>query len=598
MATVTTPASDTMHQPAAASDGRSRMLTRMRGDLLTTVAAIVGQSQMLCDETTEQDAPQSLLDDLDKTLTAAKSLYLFVESNIDLDWASLGADDFEEQLRRVRHDIGNGLTGVMGNVQLLLLDDSREGFGAMSQRLHEIQSKCKACVATLSRYKQWDADDAVPPPAARTPEDRDAAVFAESIATAVSPSSEPAHVLVVDDKQTNRDQLRTFLERDGHSVATANDGREALDALRSEEFDLVLLDLVMPEMNGYQVLRVAKGDDRLKHTPIIVVSGFCDVDHVVACIEAGAEDQLPKPVDLKLLRARVNTCLEKKRLREREFGQFFTPELARYYVRHPEKLTVGRDAEVSLLFCDIRRFSQISESLEPAETVRWLSDVMNELSECVMRHRGVLVDYIGDELVAMWGAPDEDQTDHAQLACLAAVDMLGALPAINDRWQAAIGYPTDVGIGINTGVARVGNTGSSQKFKYGPLGNTVNLASRVQGATKYLKSKLLVTGATHERLSTGFPARRVCTVRVVNIDAPIALYEIIADPEDAEFKAPYEQALECFENQDCAKAAALLGGLLSSDPPDGPSVVLMSRVASELLKPSAEFDPVWELPGK
>jgi adenylate cyclase len=453
-------------------------------------------------------------------------------------------------------------------------------------------------VATLSRYKQWNVDDAEPPSAARSPADRDAVVFAENIATAASASTEPAHVLVVDDKEANRDQMRTFLERDGHTVATANDGLEALDALRSDEFDLVLLDLVMPEMNGYQVLRIAKSDDRLKHTPIIVVSGFCDVDHVVACIEAGAEDQLPKPVDLKLLRARVNTCLEKKRLREREFGQFFTPELARYYVRHPEKLTEGRDTEVSLLFCDIRRFSLISESLEPAETVRWLSDVMNELSECVMRHRGVLVDYIGDEIVAMWGAPDEEQTDHAQLACLAAVDMLAALPAINERWQAVIGHPTDVGIGINTGVARVGNTGSSQKFKYGPLGNTVNLASRVQGATKYLKSQILVTGATHGKLSSGFPARRVCTVRVVNIDAPIELYEILADPENVDFKAPYEQALQHFESQQCAKAAALLGGLLSSDPPDGPSVVLMSRVADELLKPSAEFDPVWELPGK
>lgn len=598
MTTITTSASDTMHQPAASSDGRRRMLTRMRDDLLTTVAAIVGQSQMLCDESAEQDAPQSLTDDLHKTLAAAKRVYLFVESKIDLAWASLGAEEFEEQLRRVRHDIGNGLTGVIGNVQLLLLDDNREGFGAMSQRLGEIQSKCKACVATLSRYKQWDVDDSESAPAGRLPADPDAVGFAESIATAISATAEPAHVLVVDDKQVNRDQLRAFLERDGHTVATVNDGRAALDSLRDEEFDLVLLDLVMPEMNGYQVLRTAKSDDRLKHTPIIVVSGFCDVDHVVACIEAGAEDQLPKPVDLKLLRARVNTCLEKKRLREREFGQFFTPELARYYVRHPEKLTVGRDAEVSLLFCDIRRFSLISESLEPAETVRWLSDVMNELSECVMRHRGVLVDYIGDELVAMWGAPDEDQTDHAQLACLAAVDMLAALPSINDRWQAVIGHPTDVGIGINTGVARVGNTGSSQKFKYGPLGNTVNLASRVQGATKYLKSRLLVTGATHERLSSGFPARRICKVRVVNIDAPIELYEILADPENAECKVPYEQALQHFENQDYAPAAALLSDLLSSEPPDGPSVVLMSRVADELLKPSAEFDPVWELPGK
>ncbi len=181
-----------------------------------------------------------------------------------------------------------------------------------------------------------------------------------------------------------------------------------------------------------------------------------------------------------------------------QFEQFFTPELAHQIAIRPELLE-GQESEITLLFCDIRGFSRISEHLGPAKTVRWINGVMGTLSDCVLAHGGVLVDYIGDELMAMWGAPAE-QPDHARLACRAALQMLEILPEMNEEWIGEIGQPFDLGIGLNTGIARVGNTGSRHKFKYGPLGNTVNMASRVQGVTKYLKVRLLVTQATRERL--------------------------------------------------------------------------------------------------
>ena len=185
-----------------------------------------------------------------------------------------------------------------------------------------------------------------------------------------------------------------------------------------------------------------------------------------------------------------------------QFEQFFTRELSEQLSLHPD-LLAGRDVEVSLLFCDIRGFSRISERLGPRGTVQWIGDVMGVLSDCVLAHAGVLVDYIGDELVAMWGAPAA-QPEHARLACLAAIDMLKAVPGINQRWSTTLQEPMALGIGVNSGIARVGNTGSHHKFKYGPLGNTVNLASRVQGATKYLRSPILVTGSTHSQLGSGF----------------------------------------------------------------------------------------------
>jgi adenylate cyclase len=280
------------------------------------------------------------------------------------------------------------------------------------------------------------------------------------------------------------------------------------------------------------------------------------------------------------------------------FTQFFTPELCRQLTANPDLLK-GRDSEVSLLFCDIRGFSRISERLGPSGTVDWIGDVMGVLSDCVLAHRGVLVDYIGDELLAMWGAPEE-QADHAVLACLAALDMLNVLPRLNERWQDKLNEPMSLGIGVNTGVARVGNTGSRHKFKYGPLGNTVNLASRIQGATKFLRCPLLVTEFTKNRLNDTFLTRRLCKVRVVNIEQPVNLYELAASGAAGwlELKTIYEEALLHFEQREFRDAAQRLGGLMSSHPHDGPALILMARAVNLLVEQPVDFDPVWELPGK
>ncbi len=281
-----------------------------------------------------------------------------------------------------------------------------------------------------------------------------------------------------------------------------------------------------------------------------------------------------------------------------EFEQFFTPQLARQLRRQPDLLE-GREAEVTLLFCDVRGFSRVSEKLGPAGTVRWIGDVMGELSQCVLDQEGVLVDYIGDELLAMWGAP-QPQPDQATRAVSAALAMLDALPGLNARWQEALGGPMAFGVGVNTGPAQVGNTGSRFKFKYGPLGNTVNLASRVQGLTKYLRCRLLVTEATRRMLDERFIARRVCRARVVNIAGPVDLYEVEAAgrPGRAEFFRKSEEALEALEAGEFALAARRVGALLDDTTEDGPLLLVLARAADLLMHPGAAFDPVWEPPGK
>ena len=289
---------------------------------------------------------------------------------------------------------------------------------------------------------------------------------------------------------------------------------------------------------------------------------------------------------------------ERTALAERvRFEQFFTPELAQQLESHPDLLE-GKDAEITALFCDVRGFSRISERLGAVRTFAWICDVMEEFSECIQRFNGVLVDYIGDEVIAMWGAPVET-ANHETLACQAALEMVKKLGALNERWANELGEPVSIGVGINSGMARVGNTGSTRKFKYGPLGNTVNLASRVQGATKYLKSKVLITGNTAAKVAPEINRRRLSRVRVVNIETPVDLYEIVvaADESWCELRDRYETALDAMDRKEFFTATKHLGNLVADFPNDGPSQLLLSRAVNALISRD-DFDHVWELEGK
>ncbi len=317
--------------------------------------------------------------------------------------------------------------------------------------------------------------------------------------------------------------------------------------------------------------------------------------HVGGQLEATLVDLLACGVAAGLARqAKEKSALEAHVRLE----QFFGADLARRLVREPGLLE-GRDAGVTLLFCDVRGFSRVSEKLGPAGSLRWMNDVMNELSKCVLDEGGVLVDYVGDEVLAMWGAP-QDQPDQAERAVRAALTMLAGLPALNARWQEVLGGATAVGVGVSTGPAQVGNTGSKFKFKYGAMGNTVNLGSRVQGLTKYLKCPVLATRATRERLGEGFASRRVVKARVVNIAEPVDLYEV----EEAglerrrQFFAESEGALEALEAGDFALAAHRSGMLLLDHRGDGPLLLTLSRASTALVEDGRGFDAVWTPPGK
>ncbi|MBC8352923.1 MAG: adenylate/guanylate cyclase domain-containing protein [Planctomycetes bacterium] len=258
------------------------------------------------------------------------------------------------------------------------------------------------------------------------------------------------------------------------------------------------------------------------------------------------------------------------------FEQFFTPELSRQLEAQPD-LLLGKDSEVSLLFCDLRGFSDVSEQLGARLTIDWIHDVMETLSTCVSEQNGVLVDTLGDRLIGMWGAPI-DRDDHANLACRASICMIEQLPALNRRWQNALSKPLDLGIGVHTGTARVGNIGSTRKFKYGPLGSSVRLAARIEEATRNWATKVLISEATAEQLDETFSTRRLGPLGDQAL--PTQLYELAADPPDdwPETKRRYETALDAYERGDLPTATRMLAKLLADRPTDRPALQMLARI--------------------
>jgi adenylate cyclase len=280
-----------------------------------------------------------------------------------------------------------------------------------------------------------------------------------------------------------------------------------------------------------------------------------------------------------------------------QFEQFFTPELAQVLEQNPAILS-ARAAEVTVLYADIRDFHRHSARLGPDTVVSWLQDVLGVLSDCALSHSGVLVDYQGDGLLAMWGAP-HTQEDHATLACRAGLAMVEALPRLDERWRKTLGETVRISVAVNTGIALVGNTGSRRKFKYGPVGNVVTVVWQLERLAKTLGITLLAAGSTRAGLGDDFRTRRLARVRLAGSgpDTSLDVYEIV-EPERAKFEdlmVGYETALASFESGDFRAAARTLGGLLQNHPEDRPARRMFSRAVQGIIeKPNW----VWDLPHK
>ncbi len=295
-----------------------------------------------------------------------------------------------------------------------------------------------------------------------------------------------AAILVVDDNEDNRYTLIRRLKRDGYeNVAEAADGQTGLDMLETRPFDLVLLDIMMPGMSGYEVLEQVKSDPDLRAIPVIMISALDEMDSVVKCVELGAEDYLNKPFNPTLLRARVGSSLEKKRMRDHEAAytsrvederktadillHSVLPVPAVQELRHGGKMRPRRHDNIAVLFCDLVGFTSYCDRNSPEDVVDRLQDVFTRFEEVAERHGMEKIKTIGDALMATAGLLSH-KSDPVLSAVQTGIDLVRVAGELDPPWT--------VSVGVHIGPVVAGIAGN-RPYQFDLWGDTVNTAARI-----------------------------------------------------------------------------------------------------------------------
>lgn len=339
------------------------------------------------------------------------------------------------------------------------------------------------------------------------------------------------HVLVVDDNRLNRLTLARGLEQQGYAVNTAENGREALEMLRSTSFELLLLDIMMPEMDGFQVLEEMKSDPGLRDIPVIVISALEEMDSVVKCIEMGAEDHMPKPFDPTLLNARIGASLEKKRLRDEVveqlnfirdiFGKYVPESVAKQIVAGKGVLEPTQTT-ATILYTDIESFTSIAESVPPKQVVQILNEYFPAVIEPITRHGGVVNQFQGDAMLVTFNIPIQD-SQHADHAVNAALEIQKLL-----KGRTFAGIPLRTRIGINTGEVIAGNVGTGDRMNYTVHGDAVNLAARLEQLNKQHGTLVLISESTVALLNGEHPIEPLGEVEIRGKTQSVRIFSLRA----------------------------------------------------------------------
>ena len=352
-----------------------------------------------------------------------------------------------------------------------------------------------------------------------------------SIRTQEAGKVELGTVLVVDDEPFNVDLLTEELEDLGLRTVPAANGREALALIDESECDMMLLDIMMPEMDGIELLERLNAADRLASLPVIVVSAVDDIGCVARCIELGAEDHLLKPFDPILLRARIGSALEKKRLRDQVarqlattravFGKYVPESIAESILAGNGTLTPVQTV-ATILYCDIEGFTGIVEQMSPVRTMQMLNEYFAAVLEPIRRHGGIVNQFQGDAILVTFNVPVADPR-HGDQAVRSAIDIQAVLA---ERRFAGVRLRSR--IGINTGAIVAGNVGAGDRLHYTVHGDAVNVAARLEALNKAHGTDTLISGSTVAILRDGLPLERLGDVQIRGKNAPVTVYRLPA----------------------------------------------------------------------
>jgi len=496
----------------------------VRQELSAPVTAVMGYADMLMEDAVRAGRTEAV-HDLKRIVDASQALDRLVATLLDptVFQRHEGSADLDEFRRKLRHDLRTPINAIRGYGEMLREDAMDGGADALVGDLDKMLGEANLLLDRIDGIVTHSDGDSRPSKRDGNPDSKDgapnqmvesllASVRAVAPAEAELMAATPSRILVVDDNASNRDLLFRRLQRQGHTVLQAPDGTAALATVEKESLDLVLLDLMMPGISGYEVLVRLKADPRHRDLPVIMISALNELDSIVRCIEAGADDYLAKPFDPTLLRARVGSSLDKKHLRDRERGMV---EALRVEKERSEQLLLnilpraivarlnGGEAviadqlrDVTILFADIVGFTWIASKMSAAELVRMLNGLFSEFDRLAIEHGVEKIKTVGDNYMLAGGLP-EPRPDHAR----AVAEMGLAMLAVIERTNRDLPSPLQMRIGIHTGDVVAGVIGT-HKFVYDIWGDTVNIASRME--SHGMPGRIHVSADTQRHLDDHF----------------------------------------------------------------------------------------------
>jgi class 3 adenylate cyclase/CheY-like chemotaxis protein len=512
---------------------KQALLAHVREEFSAPITAIVGYSEILHEDASRHGLSH-LTPDLGKVHEAGLALQRLVDSLLDPETlhSRTGDADYEAFRSRLRHDLRTPINAIKGYGEMLLEDANEARAEAFVRDLDKMLAAAKHLLSRIDSLVDFSADDVAAVAAGP------AAVIRGLIGAmpvVEEPSNSkltlPARILVVDDHLSNRDLLARPLARAGHEVVGAERGDEALRLIERSYFDLVLLDLLMPGMSGYEVLCRLKSDPRHRDIPVIMISALDEIDSIVRCIEAGAEDYMPKPFDPVLLRARINSCLERKRLRDREqvilqelkVEKAKTDALLHNILPKPivsrlqqgETVIADRVSDATILFADLVGFTNLSARLSPPDLILLLNTLFTDFDRLSVEFGLEKIKTIGDAYMVVGGLLDS-RGDHVEAVADMALAMLESVREAGHRLDEKL----QIRVGMHTGPVVAGIIGT-HKFIYDIWGDTVNTASRLEshGAA----DRISVSAETYRRLQEVY-AFEPCGVVMLKGKGPTETY--------------------------------------------------------------------------
>ena len=505
---------------------------QLRHELRTPLNHIIGYAEMLLEEL-EGDDRSVLAAGLGAVRTDAREL--LARLNTVLAQGEGGPPD----LAAARSSLAPLLERLRAATDTVRRQAVEAGAGALAPDLERIRAATERLGGLLGEGGM---------PGASAPS---AAV--EAAGGGAEPGKPRSVILVVDDNEENRDLLVRRLRRQGHDVLAAAGGLPGLDVLARTAVDLVLLDVMMPDLDGYAVLQRIKGDPALRDIPVLMISALDQMDSVVRCIQLGAEDYLGKPFEPVLLQARVGACLEKKRLHDEEarhrrtlaeinqtleqrvteqvaqlerldrLKRFFSPALAEAIVTGgaADPLKTHR-RDITVVFLDLRGFTSFAETAEPEELMDMLREYHAAMGRLILAHEGTLERFTGDGMMVFFNDPVE-VPDPAARAVRMAVAMRDALTEMSARWRKR-GWDLGASIGIAQGYATIGAIGFEGRWDYAAIGTVTNLAARLCGEAA--AGQVFISAKVAAAVEGLIDAEDVGAISIKGLSRPVRIWNL------------------------------------------------------------------------